>query len=397
MPRILVVEDNPIMAAPLSEYLHEVDYSVQVVNSLAEAKEIISQERFNGIVLDHALNNAEVNNPDLNGPGLVKFMKMNDIKTPVVVYTSWNINDIATQYPPESVSFFLAKTSGPANLKNHLDKIIERIDVADTQIRKKELGKTLDDSKEQMIGSSQVMQELRRIIKQYAPYDHEPVLIYGENGTGKELVANMLHQHSNRYKKPIYDVNCAALPRELLVRELFGHMKGAFTSADKDMPGAFENASDSSLFLDEIGELPIDGQVSLLRALQERYIKRLGGKKNIEINARIIFATNNDLVARVANRTFREDLYHRMNSLVLRVPPLRDRKEDIPELTDHFVKKFSENYKFANPQVHNSALARMAEYHWPGNVRELENFIKRALILNDQVLDAGCLDKYLVI
>lgn len=234
-----------------------------------------------------------------------------------------------------------------------------------------------------MIGSGPALNEVRRFIDKVAPTDAR-VLITGENGTGKELVAHQIHEKSQRAKAPFIEVNCAAIPAELIESQLFGHEKGSFTSAIKQRKGDFEQANGGTLFLDEIGDMSLSAQAKVLRALQENKITRIGGEKEIEVDVRIIAATNKNLKEAIDKGTFREDLYHRLSVIIIKVPPLKDRPEDIPELALHFLEDVSQNMGKKPPQFDDVALKALQKLPWTGNIRELRNVVERLAILCDE-------------
>jgi two-component system nitrogen regulation response regulator NtrX len=231
-----------------------------------------------------------------------------------------------------------------------------------------------------MIGESQAISHIRQIIEKVAPTDAR-VLITGSNGTGKELVAHWLHEKSERSSAPFVEVNCAAIPSELIESELFGHVKGAFTSAVKDRAGKFEAAHNGTLFLDEIGDMTLSAQAKVLRALQENTISRVGADKDIKVNVRVLAATNKDLKKEIAEGRFREDLYHRLAVILIQVPALNDRREDIPLLIEHFAEKIAAEQGSAKKKFSNKAVALLKEYDWTGNIRELRNVVERLIIL----------------
>jgi DNA-binding NtrC family response regulator len=233
-----------------------------------------------------------------------------------------------------------------------------------------------------MIGESEGIQQIRETIRKVGPTDAR-VLITGENGVGKELVARSLHQHSNRASGPMIEVNCAAIPSELIESELFGHEKGSFTSAIKQRIGKFESASGGTLFLDEIGDMSLDAQAKMLRALQEGKITRVGGDKEIKVDVRVVAATNKDLMAEVEAKRFRMDLYHRLSVILIHVPSLNDRREDVPLLAAHFLKDVSEEYNQPQKEFDKAALTTLQEHNWTGNIRELRNAVERLIILSE--------------
>jgi transcriptional regulator with GAF, ATPase, and Fis domain len=235
--------------------------------------------------------------------------------------------------------------------------------------------------------------EIKAMIEKVAPSDAR-VLITGGNGTGKELVARSLHELSNRAKMPYIEVNCAAIPSELIESELFGHEKGAFTSAVKDKKGKFELASGGTLFLDEIGDMSLSAQAKVLRALQENVIQRVGGEKDVKVDCRVLAATNKDLRKEISEGRFREDLYHRLAVILIHVPSLNDRKEDIPVLANHFIQLICSDHGISCKTLNQSALSALQKVNWTGNIRELRNIIERLVILCDQEIDGKDVQKY---
>jgi len=259
-------------------------------------------------------------------------------------------------------------------IKNALDK---KNLVVENKILKKKVSKRYE-----MIGQSEAITKIKTIIDKVAPTDAR-VLITGDNGTGKELVAHWLHEKSTRYKAPLIEVNCAAIPSELIESELFGHVKGSFTGANKDRAGKFEAATGGTLFLDEIGDMSLSAQAKVLRALQENKISRVGSDKDIKVNVRLIAATNKDLKKEIAEGRFREDLYHRVGVILINVPSLNERLEDIPLLVSHFSKLITSEQGIAPKTFTAAAIKKLQSYKWTGNIRELRNVIERLIILGD--------------
>ena len=239
-----------------------------------------------------------------------------------------------------------------------------------------------------MVGESAAIERVREIIEKVAPTEAR-VMITGSNGTGKEVVAHLIHENSARAKKPMVEVNCAAIPSELIESELFGHTKGSFTSAIKDRAGKFEQADGGTLFLDEIGDMSLSAQAKVLRALQENEITRVGSDKPIKVNVRVLAATNKDLKREIAEGRFREDLFHRLNVIPIQVPALDDRKEDIPLLVSHFAEVICKEQGWKVKEFDQSAMAALQERNWPGNIRELRNVVERLIILGGEVITAG--------
>ena len=234
-----------------------------------------------------------------------------------------------------------------------------------------------------MIGESELISIIKNIIEKVAPTDAR-VLITGGNGTGKELVAHWLHEKSDRSKKPFIEVNCAAIPSELIESELFGHVKGSFTGANKDRAGKFEAANGGTIFLDEIGDMSLPAQAKVLRALQENRIQRVGSDKDIQVNVRILAATNKDLKKEIEEKRFREDLYHRLAVILINVPSLNDRRDDIPLLVEHFAQKIAQEQGGPRKEFHTNAIKLLQEYDWTGNIRELRNVVERLIILGGE-------------
>ena len=255
--------------------------------------------------------------------------------------------------------------------------------VQETKVLRKKVG-----ARNKMVGESAAIERVREIIEKVAPTEAR-VMITGSNGTGKEVVAHLIHENSARAKKPMVEVNCAAIPSELIESELFGHTKGSFTSAIKDRAGKFEQADGGTLFLDEIGDMSLSAQAKVLRALQENEITRVGSDKPIKVNVRVLAATNKDLKREIAEGRFREDLFHRLNVIPIHVPALDDRKEDIPLLVEHFAELICKEQGWKVKEFDQSAMAALQERNWPGNIRELRNVVERLIILGGEVITAG--------
>jgi DNA-binding NtrC family response regulator len=260
--------------------------------------------------------------------------------------------------------------------------------IAETSVLKKKLTKKLD-----MVGISPALQHVKDTIEKVAPTEAR-VLITGANGTGKELVAHWIHQKSNRANAPFVAVNCAAIPSELIESELFGHEKGSFTSAIKQRYGKFEQATGGTLFLDEIGDMSLSAQAKVLRALQEHKIMRVGGDKDLKVDVRVLAATNKDLKKEIEEGKFREDLYHRLSVILIQVPPLKDRKEDIPLLVERFLQDLAKEYGTAKKKIDKDALERLQQIPWTGNIRELRNVVERLMILGDKRISLEDIKKY---
>ena len=313
--------------------------------------------------------------PGMSGIDVLEQVKKTSPGTEVILMTAYATAQTAVEAMRKGAYDYLIKPFDMIELKLKVKQILEKRKLARENV---ELKAQLKDkfSLDNIIGQSEAMQKVYQMVQKVAPRD-ATVLIRGESGTGKELIAQAIHQLSTRANRPFIDINCAALPETLLESELFGHEKGAFTGAEKQKKGRFELADGGTIFLDEIGEISSATQVKLLRVLQNKTIMRVGGEINIPVNVRIIAATNSDLEAMMKEGTFREDLYYRLNVFPIYLPPLRERKEDIPDLITHFLKKNHQPDDKIDPKV----ITALMNYHWPGNVRELENIIERMIIL----------------
>lgn len=261
--------------------------------------------------------------------------------------------------------------------------------VQETKVLRKKVGK-----RNQMIGESAAISRVRAIIDKVAPTEAR-VLITGSNGTGKEVVAHLIHENSQRAHAAMVEVNCAAIPSELIESELFGHMKGSFTGAVKDRAGKFEQADGGTLFLDEIGDMSLSAQTKVLRALQENEITRVGSDKSIKVNVRVLAATNKNLKQEIEKGNFREDLYHRLNVIPIHVPDLKDRKEDIPLLVNHFIQLICAEQGWKDKRINDDAVQALQQHHWPGNIRELRNVVERLIILSGDVITAEDVNLYI--
>lgn len=277
--------------------------------------------------------------------------------------------------------------SKPPDLNRLLNAIRNALDKKQLVVENKQLKKIVSKNYK-MIGESKAILDIKDMIDKVAPTEAR-VLITGDNGTGKELVAHWVHEKSSRSKKPMIEVNCAAIPSELIESELFGHVKGSFTGANKDRAGKFEAANGGVIFLDEIGDMSLSAQAKVLRALQENQISRVGSDKDIKVDVRVIAATNKDLMKEIQDGKFREDLYHRLAVIIINVPSLNDRIEDIPLLIDYFVNKISEEQGAIPKKFGSEAIVLLQKYNWTGNIRELRNVVERLLILGEEVISAN--------
>ena len=370
--KILYVEDDAASGRLVQSMVEREGYSIKIVSNGQEFLKILPESKPDLVLVDLHL-------PDASGFELLAKSRHRYPEVPVIVVTASNsVADVmnalrggATDYVTKPVEHQRLVVS----LANALKMLRQQQDLSKLR---SELNETY--RAEHIIGSTPSMENVRELIRQAAPSD-ATVLILGESGTGKELVARALHYSSPRGGKPFIDVNCAALTETLIESELFGHERGAFTNAISRRRGKFEQANGGSLFLDEIGDMPLSTQAKILRVLQERTFQRVGGEEKISVNVRVICATNRNLEQAVQNGVFRNDLFYRINMFVIEVPPLRDRAADIPELAQHFLAVASRLGKYTARSISGSALAALSEHHWPGNVRELQNAVERAMMM----------------
>lgn len=373
-PRILIADDEPLTLELIVERLQTEGYEVEVVSSGVEAIEAAKTSSFNVVLTDLSM-------PGVSGMEVLAHFSQNHPDTLVIVLTGFGTIETAVEAMKRGAYDYLSK---PANLDEIIITLKRAIELKNLKEENVALRSHIQEQHrlEKLIGQSPVMQGLYRIIRRVANTD-STVLITGESGTGKELIANAIHYQSNRRDMPFVPINCGAIPEELLESELFGHEKGAFTGAFKERRGRFELANKGTVFLDEIGEMSPKLQVKLLRFLQETKFQRVGGSKTIEVDVRILAATNKDLERAVAEGEFREDLFYRLNVIPIPVPPLREREGDVPLLIQYFLKQHCYKKDIPLKRMARSAVESLQQYDWPGNVRELENVIERLVILSD--------------
>jgi two-component system, NtrC family, response regulator AtoC len=379
--RVLVVDDEEGMRHMLGVLLSRNGYSVQEAQNGKEALEKLRSGHIDLVLTD-------VRMPELDGPALLK--KIHGAKMPVTVImmSAFVDLDVAVEALKLGAADYVSKPFRTDEVLLKIGMAVERQRLEDERERLRAENARLKGTRTDegaipgIIGKSQSLQNILGTVRKVADYK-STVLLLGESGTGKELLARALHAQSVRKKGPFVAINCGAIPETLLESELFGHVKGAFTDASRNKPGLIEEANGGTLFLDEIGELPLSLQVKLLRFLQEDEIRRVGDTKDVKIDCRVVGATARDLTEMVKAGTFREDLYYRLNVLQLRIPPLRERKDDIPILVEHFVQKYQERLGRPAMTVSRDALRVLMDYQWPGNIRELENTIERAMVLAD--------------
>jgi len=360
---ILVIEDEEKQRRVVGLHLAAADYEVKGAGTAEEGWKLAGD-------VDLILTDLKL--PGMDGLELLEKLKAQNSRTPVVVMSAFSTVENAVEAMKRGAVDFLPK---PFSL-DHLSVVVEKaLEVSKLRDENRELREALGQRYqfENIIGSSPAMQEIFATIMRVAP-TRATVLLAGESGVGKDMIARAIHQHSPRKDRPFVKINCTAIPENLMESELFGYEKGAFTGANISKPGKFEQANTGTVMLDEIGDVPASVQVKLLRILQEREFERLGSNKTQQTDVRVIAATNVDLRAALEQGTFREDLYYRLNVVPMNIPPLRERKDDIPYLVEHFAKKF-------NGEISEGAMERLVSYHWPGNVRELENVIERSILL----------------
>jgi two-component system NtrC family response regulator len=366
--KILVIDDDESLRRVLEYTLQEEGYEVFTAASGEEGLELFEERQPALVITDMKM-------PGINGFQVLKELKERSAEALVIIVTAFGEVDAAVKAMKLGAYDFITKPLSRDELKLTVKKALQFLGLTEEnrQLREKLSGR--DDLKN-LVGMSPKMERLFASVRKVADTE-ATVLITGESGTGKELVARAIHTLSSRKSAPFIAINCAAIPRDLLESELFGHTKGAFTGAVKDRVGKFQLADRGTLFLDEVGDLPVELQPKLLRALQERIVEPLGGGKAQKIDVRVVAATNQDLEGAIADGSFREDLYYRLSVIPIHLPPLRERKEDIPLLVRHFTNKFGH----ANVTFTKGTLDALAMYSWPGNVRELENAIERLLIM----------------
>lgn len=368
-PKILLVEDDTNIASGLQKVLRAQGYTVTALVRGDEGLERGLAEDFDVVITDLKL-------PGLDGLELVKKLHHEKPKLPIILITAHGSTETAIEATKWGAFDYIPK---PFDVEELLDLSARALQSSRLMSEPVEMGDT-SSGRTAIVGTSRVMQMLYKEIGRIAATP-VTVLIRGETGTGKELVARAIYQHSDRASAPFIAINCAAIPENLLESELFGHERGAFTGADSRRIGRFEQANGGTIFLDEIGDMNLPLQTKLLRVLQERTIQRVGGKESIPIDVRVIAATHRDLEAAIQERLFREDLFYRLNVVTISLPPLHERTEDIPELARYFLKKYGREVGVAAPSITPEAISMLQQQKWPGNVREFENTVRQALLL----------------
>ena len=382
LKKILIIDDERSIRATLKEILEFEKYLVETAQDGIEGYKMAEEKNFDLIFCD-------IKMPKIDGIETLKKIVENNILTPVVMISGHG--DIETAVHTLKIGAF-DYIEKPLDLNRDLTCVKNALN--NNHLRKENsILKRKIKSNSEIIGQSPEIKSILELITKVAN-SNARVLITGPNGTGKELVANQIHEKSSRNKNLFVEINCAAIPSELIESELFGHEKGSFTSAHKQKIGKFEQASNGTLFLDEIGDMSLSAQSKVLRALQENKITRVGGNKSISVNPRIIAATNKNLKKEIENGNFREDLFHRLNVIPINVPSLKDRIEDIPMLCDYFIEKICKEHGIKQKEISNKAIDELKKMKWTGNIRELRNVLERLIILSDKNIDLVDVKKY---
>jgi DNA-binding NtrC family response regulator len=368
---ILIIDDEKSIRGTLKEILEYEKYKVDEAEDGIKGLSLLTKNKYDMVLCD-------IKMPKMDGMEVLTAIREKGIDSPVVMISGHGNVETAVESLKNGAFDFIQK---PLDLNRVLVTIRNAMDqsslVEETKVLKRKINKKLSAD---IVGESQAIMDIKEMIEKVAPSDAR-VLITGGNGSGKELVARQLHEQSARASMPFVEVNCAAIPSELIESELFGHEKGAFTSAIKQRRGKFEQADGGTLFLDEIGDMSLSAQAKVLRALQENKISRVGGDKDIKVNVRIVAATNKDLRKEISESKFREDLYHRLSVILIHVPSLNDRKEDIPLLSEFFLQQIAGEYGQPVKKISSAAVKALQKHDWTGNIRELRNVIERLVIL----------------
>lgn len=371
MSKILIIEDEAAIRRVLKKIITEESdkYLVEEAEDGLSGIEMIKNNDYDLVLCD-------IKMPKMDGVEVLEKTQKIKPEIPMLMISGHGDLDTAVQTMRMGAFDYISK---PPDLNRLLNAVRNALDKKNLVVENKQLKKKVSKNYE-MIGESDAISHIKDIIEKVAATDAR-VLITGPNGTGKELVAHWLHEKSERSKAPMVEVNCAAIPSELIESELFGHVKGSFTGANKDRAGKFEAANGGTIFLDEVGDMSLSAQAKVLRALQESKVSRVGSDKDIKVNVRVVAATNKDLKKEIAAGKFREDLYHRLAVILIRVPALNDRRDDIPLLVEHFSKQIAEEQGTALKAFSNKAIKKLQEYDWTGNIRELRNVVERLIIL----------------
>ena len=376
MKKILIIEDEAAIRRVLVKILTEEskDYQLEEAQDGLEGMELLKKKDYDLVLCD-------IKMPKMDGVEVLEATMKIKPEIPIIMISGHGDLETAVNTMRLGAYDYISK---PPDLNRLLTTVRNAMDRNELVVENKRLKKKVS-KKYEMIGDSAQIDQIKDMIDKVAPTDAR-VLITGPNGTGKELVAHHLHEKSARSKKPLIEVNCAAIPSELIESELFGHVKGSFTGAAKDRAGKFEAANGGTIFLDEIGDMSLSAQAKVLRALQENKIQRVGSDKDIQVDVRILAATNKNLAYEIEEGNFREDLYHRLAVILIAVPALNDRREDIPQLIEHFALKISKEQGTAEKKFAPAAIEKLQEYNWTGNIRELRNVVERLIILSGETV-----------
>lgn len=376
MSTILIIDDEKAIRKTLSEILSYEGYKIDDAENGEEGLKKLKEKNYDAVLCD-------IKMPQVDGIEFLEKSKEINPDVPIIMISGHGTIETAVEAVKKGAFDYVAK---PPDLNRLLITIRNALDrqtlVTETKVLKRKVSRV-----QEMIGDSTALKKIKDTIEKVAPTDAR-VLITGENGSGKELVARWIHEKSNRASGPIIEVNCAAIPGELIESELFGHEKGSFTSAIKQRIGKFEQANEGTLFLDEIGDMSLTAQAKVLRALQENKITRVGGEKDVTVDVRVIAATNKDLLKEVDAKNFRLDLYHRLSVIIIHVPSLNERKGDIPLLAEYFLKQIADEYGQAPKLIDQAAIAALQQHHWSGNIREFRNVMERLVILSGKIITA---------
>ncbi len=384
MANILIIDDEKSIRKTLSEILSYEGYKIDEAGDGEEGLKKFSDKAYDLVLCD-------IKMPKVDGIEFLEKSKTINSDVPVIMISGHGNIDTAVEAVKKGAFDYISK---PPDLNRLLITLRNALDkqtlVTEAKVLKRKVGKVLE-----MVGTSAPIQRIKDTIEKVAPTDAR-VLITGENGVGKELVARWIHEKSNRNSAPLVEVNCAAIPGELIESELFGHEKGSFTSAVKQRIGKFETANGGTLFLDEIGDMSLTAQAKVLRALQEGKITRVGGEKDISVDVRVVAATNKDLMKEVEEKNFRLDLYHRLGVIIIHVPSLNERREDIPLLVDYFLDIIASEYGQPKKSVDKNAMDALQAYNWTGNIRELRNVVERLVILSGKTISLADVESYVL-
>lgn len=382
---ILIIDDEASIRKTLSEILSFEGYKISEATDGEEGLKLFSEKTFNAVLCD-------IKMPKMDGLEFLEKATVLAPDVPIIMISGHGTIETAVEAVKKGAYDFISKPPDLNRLLITIRNAMEKTSlVAETKVLRKKVSKV-----QEIVGTSAPIQKIKETINKVAPTEAR-VLVTGPNGVGKELVARWVHELSNRSNSPLVEVNCAAIPTELIESELFGHEKGSFTSAIKQRIGKFEQANGGTLFLDEIGDMSLNAQAKVLRALQEGKITRVGADKDISVDVRVIAATNKDLLQEVEDKNFRLDLYHRLSVILINVPSLNERKDDIPLLVDQFLDDICKDYGITKKGIDEGAIESLQQYNWTGNIRELRNVVERLVILSGKTITAGDVQNYVAI